>query len=87
MKVYLVIFIVKLFFFSKYLSFQPGVLEVLQLFGYFPNGKGDYVFIETKSNHELTQRTEAAWEFRRFYDELKKIKDDHPGVLEYCISV
>ncbi|CAF1016771.1 unnamed protein product [Rotaria sordida] len=68
------------------LAMKPETLELLELFGYFPNGNGDYILIDAKSKHEITQRTEAAWEFRRFYDELKKIKDDHVGVLEYYLS-
>lgn len=69
------------------LSLQPGILELLELFGYFPNRKGDYILTDAKSPQERAQRMEAAWEFRRFYDELKKIKDDQIGVLEYCIGV
>ncbi|CAF2131884.1 unnamed protein product [Rotaria magnacalcarata] len=68
------------------IAMKPGTLQLLELFGYCPNGKGDYLLVDAKSAQELMQRAQAAGEFRRFYDELKKIKDDPVGVLEYCLS-
>ena len=62
-------------------------MQLLQFFGYFPNGNGDYILFEAKSTAERTQRTEAAREFRQFYDELKQTKDEAVPVLEYCLSV
>ncbi|CAF4741940.1 unnamed protein product [Rotaria socialis] len=68
------------------IAMKPGTLQLLELFGYCPNGKGDYLLVDAKSTQELMERAQAASEFRRFYDELKKIKDDPVGVLEYCLS-
>lgn len=69
------------------MSFQSGILQLLELFGYRPNGKGDYILVDAQSTNELMQRAQAAGEFRRFYDELKKVKDEPAGVMEYCLSV
>jgi hypothetical protein len=62
-------------------------LELLQIFGYVANKKKDYTLTEAKSSHEIAGRAEAAREFRRFYDELKKSKEDSVAVIEYCLSV
>lgn len=67
--------------------FQAGTLALLVLFGYMANSERDYILTNAKSPDEATKRTETAQEFRRFYDELKKRKEDDVGVLEYYLSV
>ena len=67
--------------------FQTGTLALLVLFGYMANSERDYILTNVKSPDEATKRTETAQEFRRFYDELKKRKEDDVGVLEYYLSV
>lgn len=67
--------------------FQAGTLELLVLFGYMPTSERDYILTNAKSPDETVKRTETAQEFRRFYDELKKRKEDDVGILEYYLSV
>ena len=57
------------------------------LFGYFANNEKDYVLRNSKHIDEVARRLEAAKEFRRFYDELKKGKEDNVNVIEYYLSV
>jgi hypothetical protein len=61
---------------------QPGTLNLLQLFGWLPNSRGDYIFVNANSTEETTQREEVANEFRQFYDELKKTKENDIGSIE-----
>ncbi|CAM4859349.1 unnamed protein product [Rotaria socialis] len=58
-----------------HLTDKPGTLNLLHLFGWFPNARGDYAFVDANSPEEINQRGEIANEFRRFYDELKQTKD------------
>lgn len=60
---------------------------LLQLFGYVANNERDYVLTDAKSALEVAKRTDTAREFRRFYDELKKRKDDEAGIMEYYLTV
>ena len=60
---------------------------LLQLFGYIANNERDYLLTDAKSALEVAKRTETAQEFRRFYDELKKRKEDDVGIMEYYLSV
>jgi hypothetical protein len=61
---------------------QPGTLNLLQLFGWIPNHKGDYIFVNGNTPEELNQREEIANEFRQFYNELKKVKDGDISSVE-----
>ncbi|CAF1331932.1 unnamed protein product, partial [Rotaria sordida] len=58
----------------QHLIDKPATLNLLQLFGWVPNNRGDYVFVNANSPEETNQREKIANEFRQFYDELKKIK-------------
>ena len=66
---------------------QPGTLNLLQLFGWLPNNRGDYVFDNTNSLEDISRREEVANEFRHFYNELKKIRDNDIDLLENSYSV
>ena len=49
---------------------------LLELFGWIPNNKGDYVFVNADASDDVHQREVVANEFRQSYDELKKTKDN-----------
>lgn len=66
---------------------QPGTLNILRLFGWLPNHRGDYIFIDANSSEETNQREEIANEFRQFYNELKKIKDHDDSLMENNLKV
>ncbi|CAF2086107.1 unnamed protein product [Rotaria magnacalcarata] len=58
-----------------HLTDKPGTLNLLHLFGWFPNARGDYIFVDANSPEEINQRDEIANEFRQFYNEIKQTKD------------
>jgi hypothetical protein len=62
-------------------------LTILPLFGCNPNNRGDYTFIDAQTPQDIALREMAAQEFRRFYDELKKTKNDSAIVMEYFLNV
>ncbi len=66
---------------------QPGTLNLLHRFGWLPNNRGDYVFVDAISPEEINQREEIANEFRQFCNELKKIKDNDISSVENSHAV
>jgi hypothetical protein len=62
-------------------------LNLLQLFGWLPNNRGDYVFVNANSPAETSQREEIANEFRQFCNELKKIKENDISSVEESHTV
>ena len=66
---------------------QPGTLNLLQLFGWLQNNRGDYLFVNAKSPEEIIQREDVANEFRQFYDELKRTKDNDISSIENSHTV
>ncbi len=59
----------------------------MHLFGWLPNNRGDYVFVNASTPEETKQREEIANEFRQFYNELKKIKDNDISSVESSHTV
>lgn len=68
-------------------NFQNGILDLLRLFGYESSGDQKFVLMNPKSNEDLAKRATLAEEFRRFYRELKKYKDEPIIVFEYFLTV
>ncbi|CAF2807521.1 unnamed protein product [Rotaria sp. Silwood2] len=50
-------------------------LKLLQYFGYKLDQKGNYTYQPTDSHGEITHRQNATNEFKRFYNDLKRIKE------------
>ncbi|CAF3576078.1 unnamed protein product [Rotaria sp. Silwood1] len=71
----------------QHLTDKPGTLNLLQLLGWHPNHRGDYIFVDANSPEETHQREQVANEFRQFYDELKKTKDRDIGSVENSHTV
>jgi len=55
--------------------------------GYQLNGLGDYAYQEIDSRNEMTNRQNAANEFQKFYNDLKKIKEGSLNGFEEYIQV
>lgn len=66
---------------------QPGTLSILNSFGWLPNHQGNYVFVNANSQEETNRREENANEFRQFYNELKKTKENDVTSLENSHTV
>ena len=62
-------------------------MTLLELFGWLPNNRGDYVFVNADSPDEINQRETVANEFRQFYDELKRVKETGIDTVEESFSV
>lgn len=62
-------------------------MELLPLFGCTVNNRGDYIFVDANTPEELARVENAGNEFRRFYDELKKIKNGNVDIVEYFLHV
>jgi len=62
-------------------------LNLLPLFGCSPNSRGDYVFINAQTSDAQALRDQAAQEFRQFYDEIKKVKNNSTIIMEYFLNV
>ncbi|CAF3815432.1 unnamed protein product, partial [Adineta steineri] len=58
------------------LGAKSYTLDLLKYFGYRDNGRGNYVYQPISSSDEVTARENAANEFKRFYDDLKKARDN-----------
>lgn len=67
--------------------FQTGTLNLLPLLGWALNDKGEYCFVDTNVSEDLTQREEAAREFRKFYNELATGKDRNVATIEKFLQV
>ncbi len=50
-------------------------MDLLRHFGYKVDTKGNYTYQSTSTEQENTIRRNAANEFLKFFDDLKKIKD------------
>ncbi|CAF3298632.1 unnamed protein product [Rotaria socialis] len=61
--------------FVQKLRSKVHVLDLLQHFGYVLNEQGYYIYRQTDSIRDKTSRENATNEFKRFYDDLKQIKD------------
>ena len=59
----------------------------MQLLGWVPNNRGDYVFINANSPEQISKREEIANEFRQFYDEIKRTKNGSVIIMEYFLNV
>ena len=62
-------------------------MDLLPFFGCTANHRNDYSFTDANSPQELASREAAALEFRQFYDELKKIKDNGISSIEHFHTV
>lgn len=51
------------------------------------NNRGDYIFLDGNTPEEIASHETAGNEFRRFYDELKKIKNGNVDIVEYFLQV
>ncbi len=80
-------FLLRKIYFAFFFNSQLHTLDLLQYFGYQDNGGGNYVYQSTSSNAEMTARDNATKEFHRFYNDLKKIKDDSLDGFKEFITV
>lgn len=62
-------------------------MEILKSFGYGLNDKGDYVYQSRSSQTQTDKRQNAANEFQKFYNDLKKIKEGSLNGFEEFINV
>jgi hypothetical protein len=62
-------------------------LNLLPLLGWALNDKGEYCFVNSNVSQDLTQREEAAREFRKFYNELATGKDRNVSTIEKFLQV
>ncbi|CAF1348064.1 unnamed protein product [Rotaria magnacalcarata] len=61
--------------FVQKLRSKAHVLDLLKHFGYVLNEQGYYIYRQTDSIHDRISRENATNEFKRFFDDLKKIRD------------
>jgi len=59
----------------------------LKNFGYDLDAKGNYTYRSSRSQNESTARENAANEFLRFFDDIKKIRDDRLNGFQQYIRV
>lgn len=57
------------------------------MFGYLIGFNKESVWVPPGSSQEVERREKIADEFRRFYEELKKRKNEPASIMEYFLSV
>lgn len=62
-------------------------MDLLPLVGCMTNDRGDYIFLDGTTPEAIASQETAANEFRRFYDELKKMKNGNADIVEYYLRV